>query len=133
MANSERSPRGSVVDGGDVFSPEDKEELARQNVVLQNTFKYICKDLPIVKIPRLAIVEELRNLAEEIREGGKTIDDFWAYQEKHISDSDHQFLSEIHPGLNVVGWKVILAFIDPLTYGRDIIAMSRPYQPIRKT
>lgn len=132
MAISELVPRSSVVGGGDVFSPEDQEERARQKAVLQNAFTYICNDLPMVKIPRLAIVEELRKLVEEIREGEKTINDFWEYQEKHIQDPAHQFLTEIHPSLNVVGWRVILAFVDPLTYGRDIIAMSGPYQPIRK-
>lgn len=132
MAISELAHRVSVVGGGDVFSPEEQEELARQNVILQNAFKYICDDPPMVKIPRLAIVGELRNLADEIREGRKTIDDFWAYQEAHIADSDHEFLGKTHPGLNVVGWRVILAFIDPLAYGRDIIVMSGPYQPKRK-
>lgn len=132
MAISELAPHSSVADGGTVFSPEEQEELARQNVILQNAFKYICDDPPMVKIPRLAIVGELRNLADEIHEGRKTIDDFWAYQEAHIADSDHEFLGKTHPGLNVVGWKVILAFIDPLTHGRNIISMSGPYRPMQK-
>lgn len=132
MAISEQISRSSVVDGGDVFFAEEQKELARQRVVLQNAFKYICDDLPMVKIPRLAIVEELRNLAEEIRNGDKTINDFWAYQEDHMSDPTYQFLSDSHPGLNVVGWRVIMALIDPLRYGWDIKAMSGPYTPMSK-
>lgn len=133
MAISELAPHSSVADGGSVFSPEEQEELARQRVVLQNAFRYICNDPPMVKIPRLAIIEELRKLADEIGDGKKSIEDFWEYQEEHMGNPDHQFLNEGHPGLNVVGWKVILASIDPLTYGRNIIAMSGPYRPIQKT
>ena len=86
----------------------------------------------MTKIPRLAIVEELRNLANEIRSGKKTMEDFWTYQSEHINDSTYQFLSDIHPGLNVVGWRVIMAIIDPFTYGRDIKRAAGTNAPISK-
>ncbi len=133
MALPEHASYEAVADGGPIFSLEEQEERARQNVVLQNAFTYICKDPPLVKIPRLAIVEGLRMLAEEIRGDEKSMVDFWTYQEEHIGDPDYGFLGEIHPGLNVTGWRVMMALIDPLQYGRDIIAMSGPYQPTRKT
>lgn len=133
MASPEISIHRAVTDGKSSLSSEDQLELERQKNLFQGSFTYICDELEVrVKILRLAIVAELRNMADEIRGGKKTIEAFWTYQEEHIDDPAYEFLGKIHPGLNVAGWRVFMALIDPLAYGRDVKAMSGPYTPMSK-
>lgn len=121
MAFPEHGSFEAVADGGAPLSPKDVAELERQKNLLMGAFAYI-SDEPneTVRIPRLAIVAELRKLAEDIRGGTKAMEDFWTYQNRHIDDPAYEFLGEIHPGLNFAGWRVFMALIDPLGYGRDI-------------
>lgn len=121
MAFPEYVSHEAVADGGASLSLEDEAELERQKNLLMGAFAYI-SDEPnaTVRIPRWAIVAELRKMAEDIRGGTKTMEDFWTYQEDHINDPAYEFLGEIHPGLNFAGWRVVMALIDPLGYGRDI-------------
>lgn len=125
MALPEIAPLRAVTNGKDVISPEDKAELERQQNLLRGAFAYI-SDEPIeaIRIHRLAIITDLRQMAEDIGRGTKTMNDFWTYQDIYIDDPVYGFLSEIHPGLNVAGWRVVMALIDPLTYGRAVQGSS---------
>lgn len=126
MACPEQASCEAVVDGNPSLSPEDKAELERQRNLLHGSFAYISEEKEeTVRIPRLAIVVELRKMADDIHDGTKMMEDFWTYQELHIDDPAYEFLSENHPGLNVAGWRVFMALIDPLAYGREIQAAGR--------
>ncbi len=73
-----------------------------------------------MKARRTMIIEEITSLTDRIRRKELTIDKFFSYQDAHLEESDYQFLSQPHPGLNVTGWRVFMACIDPLRYGKTI-------------
>lgn len=68
------------------------------------------------RLARLHIVEQIR---EQIRSGW-TITDLLRYQDEHFEDPTHAFLTDEYPGLNVIGWKVFMALVDPLKHGTVI-------------
>ncbi len=118
-------PLRAVTNGKDFIFSEDRAELERQQNLLRGAFAYI-SDEPIeaIRIHRLAIITDLRKMVKDIRGGTKTMNDFWTYQDTYIDDPAYGFLADFHPGLNVAGWRVVMALIVPLKYGRSIEASS---------
>lgn len=80
------------------------------------------------RLARLSIVEQMR---ENIRSGW-TMKDLLGYQDEHFEDSRCTFLAEAYPGLNVNGWKVLMAIVDPFGHGRIIERSSGVRAPISK-
>lgn len=68
------------------------------------------------RLAQLHIVEQIR---AHIKDGWSILD-LGEYLDQHFEDADHQFLSERYRGLNVNGWSVFMAVIDPIGYGRKI-------------
>lgn len=126
MVLPEQSPSVAVSDAAE-------PERQRQRNLFQGAFAYIENEPDErIKIPRLSIVEDLRQMVRDIHAGEKTIGDFWVYQDLHIDDPGYSFLGEQHPGLNVSGWRVFMALIDPLTYGRNIQVADGSRAPISR-
>lgn len=104
------------------LSPEDREELDRQKELLQGVFQIPQYTSDPKKVSILAGVETV-TLATCQSES--PIEDFLHFQEGVINLHEYAFLSETYPGLNVNGWRIFLAKIDPLTYGRAIHRTSK--------
>lgn len=102
---------------------EDQLEIVRQSNLLRGAFDYIADDSflsPEVRERRMAIVSEVRGWVAKIHTREASLDDFFAYQDDKLDKPEFLFLGQVYPGLNVAGWRVILALIDPLKYGRSI-------------
>lgn len=80
------------------------------------------------RLARLHIVEQIR---ERIRSGW-SLTDLLTYQDEHFEESTYEFLTDGYPGLNVNGWKVLMAIIDPLGQGRNIERSSDVRAPISR-
>lgn len=114
---------------------EDQLELMRQSNLLRGAFDYIGDDSflsPQVKERRMAIVSEVRGWVESIHKREASLDDFLRYQDEKLENPEFLFLGESYPGLNVAGWRVILALIDPLKYGRNIQSFTEITATISK-
>lgn len=79
------------------------------------------------KARQMAIIESARMLIARIRKGENapdghalTSEDFFAYQDAHFDDPDYAFLIDLHPGLNSNGWRLLLAEMDPVKWGKSI-------------
>lgn len=77
-----------------------------------------------------AIVCEVRALVAKIRVEKRDPQEFFAYQDVHFGDPHYAFLEEPYPGLNVNGWRVFMAELDPVKYG---VAITRKEFQIRGT
>lgn len=99
------------------LSPQDRLELERQQQLLGNAFSAP----EYTQDPKRGhILAALRLRVDAIRNGNETIEDFLRFQESVFGSRDYTFLQDPHPGLNVNGWRILLAMADPLTYGRNI-------------
>lgn len=81
-----------------------------------------------IRLAQLFIVEQIR---EHIRSGW-TITDLHRYQDEHFEKPTHAFLIDEYPGLNVIGWKVFMALLDPLKHGTIIQRSSGVVATISK-
>ena len=97
--------------------PQDLKEIERQKELLKDVF-----NLPqYASDPRkVSILIGVATVVTEICERGGGITDFTKFQDRVINLPDYDFLSKPYPGLNVTGWSIFYALIDPLTYGRKI-------------
>lgn len=114
---------------------EDQLEIVRQSNLLRGAFDYIADDRflsPEVRERRMAIMGEIRGWVERIHKREALLDDFLAYQDEKFENPEFRFLGEVYPGLNVAGWRVILALIDPMKYGRNIQSYTKVTATISK-
>lgn len=96
-------------------------------------FQYLDKDESIPedeRDKRIKIVSSLMELVTGIRLKKADSSAFFDYQDIHFDEPDYTWLQELHPGVNVNGWRVIMALMDPLKYGENI---DRPMQQVLGT
>lgn len=67
-----------------------------------------------------AIVNEARALIAKIRKEKRDQKEFFTYQDEHFDNPHYAFLEEEYPGLNVNGWRVLMAELNPIKYGTAI-------------
>ncbi len=103
-------------------SHQDEEEIVRQGEILKGVFHIPQYTSDPMKVSILAGVEAV---VSTICQSDKPIENFLHFQDSVINLSEYAFLSETYPGLNVNGWRIFLAKIDPLTYGRQIHRTSK--------
>jgi len=98
-----------------VYEPEESEILTRMKNLMGGEAFHTETDTE-----RLHIIDELRVLVQKIRNNEVKPDDFFAFQDKHFDNPKYAFLSAELPGINIVGWRVFMALMDPLQYGKTI-------------
>lgn len=98
-------------------------ETKRQKEFFEGAISFIGRD-PLLtsqeKERRLLKTGELRGLIREIKSGGKTMDEFWKFQEEKENMLDYLFFAETVEGLNVNLWRLALAQINPLKFGKGV-------------
>jgi hypothetical protein len=80
-------------------------------------------DVPTSAVDRdktKSIVSELTDLVTDIRSKKKESSALFDFQDKHFDEPEYRWLQEYYPGLNVTGWRVFMALMDPLKYGEKI-------------
>lgn len=134
MVLLETRPCVAADSGGKALSLEEKRELNRQYTLFGRTaFDYLNGEPDAAKkAERFAVVSMLKQLACDIQKGEKTTEDFFTLQDTLMKNPANTFLEESYPGLNVAGWRVIMALIDPITYGTVIQGSSDVRGPISK-
>lgn len=98
-------------------------ETKRQKEFFEGAISFIRRDPMLTSEEqerRLLKVEELRVWIYEIKLGVKTMDDLWKFQEDRVNMPDYLFLADTIEGLTVNWWRLVLAQIDPQTFGRAI-------------
>lgn len=100
-----------------IINPQNLKEIERQKELLKDVFL-----LPqyTSDARKVSILMGLSAIVTEICERRGSIDDFKEFQNTVIDLPDYAFLREPYPGLNVTGWSIFFAMIDPLTYGAKI-------------
>ena len=83
-----------------------------------------------IRLRKKEIRSALTTLVTDIRLKKKPESELFDYQDLHFEDSDHAWLSELHPGLNVNGWRVFMAEMNPLKFGQNI---ERPMAKFHST
>lgn len=106
------------------YSVEELKILAKMELIMNGRpFQYLDKDTSISeddREKRKAIVSELTGLVTGIRSKKTEANALFDYQDIHFDEPDYQWLQEQHPGVNVNGWRVFMALMDPLKYGENI-------------
>jgi hypothetical protein len=120
----EATPISPPTGGEKLYSMEELIILAKMEVVMNGApFHYLDTDTSIPeddREKRKAIVSALTGLVTDIRSKKAESSALFDYQDRHFDEPEYKWLQEHYPGLNVNGWRVFIALIDPLKYGKDI-------------
>jgi hypothetical protein len=118
----------------ELYSMDELMILAKMETCMNGKpFHYLNIDttiLPDDKLRRKEIISELTTLFINIRLKKKEESAFFDYQNLHFDAPDYAWLQQQHPGVNVNGWRVVMALMDPLKYGQKI---DHPIQQVRAT
>ena len=79
---------------------------------------------------RKVIVSELTGIVTDIRLKKTEERTLFEYQDVHFDEPEYAWLQELHPGVNVSGWGVVMILMNPMTYGKNI---DRPVQNVHGT
>jgi hypothetical protein len=133
-AKFDTSARPSPAGEQKFYSMEEQLILARMEMLMNaKPFHYLDIDTLIPqadKLKKKAIVLALNTLVTDIRLKKKEGSALLEYQDIHFDEPDHAWLRELHPGVNVNGWRVFMVLMDPLRYGQNL---NRPEQQVRGT
>lgn len=103
-------------------------ETKRQKEFFEGAYSFIRRD-PILtaeeKERRLLKVGELKGWTDEVRTGRKSMVEFWKLQEEKENMPDYLFFAETVEGLTVNWWRLALAQIDPLKFGKGVDRSDR--------
>jgi len=117
-----------------LYSMDEQMILTRMETFMNSKpFRYLDIDTSIPqadKLKRKAIVSKLTALVTDIRLKNKEENALFEYQDNHFDEPDHTWLKELHPGVNVNGWRVFMILMDPFRYGQNV---DRPLQQVRGT
>ncbi len=130
----EATPIPPPTGGEKVYSVEELMILAKIQVLMNGRpFQYLEKDDSISddeRGKRSKIASSLMELVADIRSKKADSSAFFDYQDIHFDEPEHAWLQELHPGVNVNGWRVIMTIMDPVKYGEKI---DRPRQQVVAT
>jgi hypothetical protein len=120
----EATPVSPPTGGEKLYSVEELMILAKIQVFMNGRpFQYLDKDESISedeRDKRKKIASSLKELVTDIRSKKAEASALFDYQDRHFDEPEYAWLQEEYPGLNVTGWRVIMALEDPLKYGKDI-------------
>lgn len=103
------------------------------SMISGESFHYLDRDTTSpedVRVRMKEIISTLATLVTDIRLKKKPESELFDYQDLHFEDSDHAWLSELHPGLNINGWRVFMAEMSPLKFGQNV---ERPLAKFHST
>ena len=107
-----------------LYSMDELMILARMERFMNGKpFHYLDIDTSIPqadKLKRKAIVEKLSSIVLGIRYKVAEKSALFDYQDIHFDEPDHTWLQELHPGVNVNGWRVTMVLMDPVKYGQGM-------------
>jgi len=134
MATPDTSPALTPTVEQKLYSMDEQMILAKMETFMNGRpFHHLDIDTSIPqadKLKRKAIVSVLTTLVTDIRLKKKEGSALFDYQDLHFEEPDYTWLQELHPGVNVNGWRVIMIRMDPLKYGQNI---DHPLQNVRGT
>lgn len=127
----ERTPDAS---GVSPYSLEEQTVLAKIKTFMNGEpFHYLNTNASLSNAERLkrqTTVATLKQLVTDIRLKKKDENALFDYQDDHFDEADYTWLQELHPGVNVTGWRVFMILMDPVKYGQGL---DHPEQQVRGT
>lgn len=133
----EVSPGSSPAGEQKLYSMEEQEVLVKMEIFMNGKpFHFLDIDTSIPepeRRKRKAIAEKLTSLVLGIRRKEAEGSALFDYQDIHFDEQDHTWLQEVHPGVNVNGWRVMMILMDPLKYGKGLDhPLEQVHAPISK-
>lgn len=115
------------------YTAEEAAVLGRIKDIINGDFFHHVTQEPVSETNKespSAIVVRTRSFIAKIRLDKRDAQEFFTYQDEHFDDPEYAFLKDLYPGLNVNGWRVLMAELDPKKYG---IAIARKEFQVRGT